>query len=260
MVGFWKNDQKLEHDLKKYVAANMQRLEILDFMRKNYSAYKSSLRTLGRRLRHFGIYYIDSNMPLEVTREAVKKELDGPGAMLGYRAMTLKIRQKNDVKVPRALVHDLMFELDPDGLARRAPGTKAKKATGHFVTIGPNWTYSMDGHDKTMGYQSSTFPIAIYGCIDTASRKLIWLKVWTTNSNPLFVGNWYLQSLLETGILPNHIRLDKGTETTSMSTIQAYLRSQQGNLEDPTNSILFGPSTSNQVCTPKILMLFLIYI
>ena len=51
MAGFWKNDQKLEHDLKKYVAANMQRLEIFDFMRKDNSAYKWSLRNLGRRLR-----------------------------------------------------------------------------------------------------------------------------------------------------------------------------------------------------------------
>jgi hypothetical protein len=81
-------------------------------------------------------------------------------------------------------------------------------------------------------------------------RKLIWLKVWTTNSNPVFVGKWYLQSLLETGILPNYIRLDKGTETTTMSTIHAYLMSQQsqGDLDDPTDSILFGPSPSNQVC------------
>jgi hypothetical protein len=246
----WKSNSKLEEDLKKYVATNMQRLEILDFMKKNYCIYKWSLRTLDRRLRHFGINYIDRDVPLDVAREAVRKELDGPGVMLGYRAMTQKIRQKYELKVPRARVHDLMFELDPDGLARRTPGAKKKKPKGHFVTLGPNWTYSMDGHDKMMGYQSSTFPIAIYGCIDTASRKLIWLKVWTTNSNPVFVGKWYLQSLLETGLLPNYIRLDKGTETTTMSTIHAYLMSQQsqGDLDDPTDSILFGPSPSNQVC------------
>ena len=98
-----------------------------------------------------------------------------------------------------------------------------------------------------MGYQNSTFPIAIYGCIDTASRKLIWLKVWNTNSNPIFIGKWYLQSLLESGILPNYIRIDKGTETTTMTTMHAYLRSKQGDLDDPTESVLFGPSPSNQV-------------
>ncbi|XP_028394479.1 uncharacterized protein LOC114518673 [Dendronephthya gigantea] len=198
-------------------------------------------------MRHFSINYIDGNVPLEVTREAVRKELDGPGAMLGYRAMTQKIRQKYDLKVPRALVHNLMFELDTKGLARRAPGAKKKKPKGDFVTPGPNWTYSMDGHDKMMEFQNSTFPIAIYGCLDTASRKLIWLKVWTTNSNPIFIGKWYLQSLLESSVLPNYIRIDKGTETTTMSTIHAYLRSQQGDLEEPADSILFGPSPSNQI-------------
>jgi hypothetical protein len=32
----WKSNRKLEEDLKKYVATNMQWLEILDFMKNNY--------------------------------------------------------------------------------------------------------------------------------------------------------------------------------------------------------------------------------
>ena len=147
----WQNNCKLEEDLKKYVAANMQHLEILDYRKKDYAVYKWSLRTLDRRLNHFNICYIDRNVPLDVAREAVRKELNGPGAM------TQKMRQKYELKVPRALVHNLMFELDPDGLAGRAPGAKKRKAKGHFVTLGPNWTYS-DGHDKMMGYQNSTLP------------------------------------------------------------------------------------------------------
>jgi hypothetical protein len=49
--------------------------------------------------------------------------------------------------------------------------------------------------------------------------------------------------LLEICILPNYIRLDKGTETTTMSTIHAYLMSQQsqGDLDDPTDSIFLDP-------------------
>ena len=54
-------------------------------------------------------------------------------------------------------------------------------------------------------------------------------------------------SLLESGILPNYIRIDKATETTTMSTMHAYLRSKQGDLDDPTESVLFGPPPSNQV-------------
>ncbi len=243
----WKDNEQLSADLKKYVEQRLQRNEILDYMQRDYDFYFWSIRTLDRRLNYFNIRYIDGNIPVANIREAVAKELEGPGALLGYRAMTQKIRQKYHLPVPRDLIHGVMFELDPEGLARRTPGAKKRKPRGHFVTMGPNWTYSLDGHDKLMGYQNSTFPLAIYGCIDTASRKLIWLKIWNTNSNPLVIGKWSLESLMETKLLPNHLRMDKGTETTVMSTMHSYLRSQPGDLEDPTDSIIFGPSPSNQV-------------
>ena len=244
----WEHDLKLKADLVKYVKERMQRVEILDFVQKDYPIYKWSLRTLDCRLSYFKIKYIDENVSVDDVREAVGKELEGPGKLLGYRAMTQKIRQKHDMKVPRDLVHNVMYDLDAEGLKARAPGAKKKKPKGHFITLGPDWTYSVDGHDKLMGFQNSTFPLAVYGCIDTASRKLLWLEIWTTNSNPVLVGKWYIQALLESRILPNYLRLDKGTETTTVCTIHAYLRSKQGDLEDPTDSILFGPSPSNQVC------------
>lgn len=247
-VEHWKENLSLKACLVKYVEERMQRTEILDFMQRDYPNYKWSLRSLDRRLRYFDIKYIDANVCIDDAREAVRKELEGPGKLLGYRAMTQKIRQKYKMKVPRDLVHNLMFDIDPVGLAARLPGAKKKKPKGHFITLGPNWTYSLDGHDKLMGFQNSTFPLAIYGCVDTASRKLMWLKIWTSNSNPIFIGKWYIEALLESRTLPHYLRLDKGTETTTMSTIHAYLRHKQGDLSDPTESILFGPSPSNQVC------------
>ena len=185
--------------------------------------------------------------PIDKVKEAVAKELNGPGALLGYRTMSHKIRQKYQLKVPRDMVHAIMYELDEDSLLARRPGAKKKKQKGHFATPGPNWTYSLDGHDKLMGFQNSTFPLAIYGCIDTASRKLMWLKTWNTNSNPALIGKRYLEGLMETKILPSYIRIDKGTEATTMSAMHSYLRSLQGDLENPTDSVIFGPSPSNQV-------------
>jgi len=85
----------------------------------------------------------------------------------------------------RDKVYDVMYELDPEGLeARGSVGAKKERRKGNFTTRGANWVHSLDGHDKLMGYQNSTFPLAIYGCMDTASRKLLWLKVWITNSDP----------------------------------------------------------------------------
>ena len=51
------------------------------------------LRSVDRRLRYFDIYYYDKNVSVEEVKEAVKKELDGPGKLLGYRAMHHKVRQ-----------------------------------------------------------------------------------------------------------------------------------------------------------------------
>ena len=123
-----------------------------------------------------------------------------------------------------------------------------KKKRGSFVTRGPNWVLSLDGHDKLMGYQNWTFPLAIYGCIDTASRKLLWLRIWDSNSRPQLIGRWYLDYLYESRVLPAFLRIDKGTETGIMATMQAFLRRNCQDLDDPTDSVIYGPSTSNQVC------------
>ena len=44
--------------------------------------------------RYFNIFYHNKNVSLNAVKEAVKGELNGPGKLLGYRAMHLKIRQK----------------------------------------------------------------------------------------------------------------------------------------------------------------------
>ena len=105
-----------------------------------------------------------------------------------------------------------MYALDPEG-QRGGVGAKKMRCKGNFTTKGSNWVHSLDGHDKLMGYQNLTYPLAIYGCMDTASRKLLWLKVWTGNCNPQLIGKWYLEYLFESRVMASIIRLDKGTET-----------------------------------------------
>ena len=54
-----------------------------------------------------------------------------------------------------------MTDLDSDGLKMRQPGNKKPKEKGTFISAGPNWVISLDGHDKLMGFQNNTFPITI---------------------------------------------------------------------------------------------------
>ena len=106
----------LKCDLQKYVNQNLRRSEIVDFVKRDYPSYCWSLPTLDRRLRHFEIYYIDHTISLQQVSEAVGKELEGPGKLLGYRTMHHKLRTQHGIKVPRHLVHNMMADLDPDGL------------------------------------------------------------------------------------------------------------------------------------------------
>ncbi|XP_028408204.1 uncharacterized protein LOC114530783 [Dendronephthya gigantea] len=241
----WQEDNELKSSLLSFVEQGLKRTEIISFVERNFPQYTWSIRTLDRRLRHFDIYYQDKYVTVETLRNAVAEELDGPGKLLGYRALH-KIRQDCHLRVPRDLVHAAMYDIDPEGLDNRAPGFKKKKQKGHFTTKGPNWVHSLDGHDKLMGYQNSTFPLAVYGCIDTATRKLLWLRIWVTNSDPKFIGRWYLEYLYESPLISSFMRLDKGTETGVMATMHAFLRRNHGD-EDACDTVLYGPSTSNQI-------------
>ena len=72
--------------------------------------------------------------PLEEVEEAVRAELNGPGKLLGYRALHKKIREVHQLKVPRDVVYAMMEEVDPTGLQERAVVGKAKRRprTGVF--------------------------------------------------------------------------------------------------------------------------------
>ncbi len=101
-----------------------------------------------------------------------------------------------------------------------------------------------------MRYKNNTFPLAVYGCLDTAIRKLLWLKIWVSNSDPKLVGRWHLEYLYQERIIPCVLRMDKGTETGVIATMHAYLRQSNGDM-DPNETVIYGPSTSNQVRLPE---------
>ena len=72
--------------------------------------------------------------------------------------MHTKLRQVHELLVPRHLVHAVMYNVNPTALDERAPKFKEKKKKkGNFISLGPNWVHSLDGHDKLMGSSSRQF-------------------------------------------------------------------------------------------------------
>ena len=41
--------------------------------------------------------------------------------------------------------------------------------------------------------------------------------------------------------------MDHGTETGKLAAIQAFLHGKRGDMEDATDSVVYGPSTSNRI-------------
>ncbi|XP_068674224.1 uncharacterized protein [Montipora foliosa] len=98
-----------------------------------------------------------------------------------------------------------------------------------------------------MGFMNCTFPLAVYGLQDAYSGYILYLKLWTSNSDPKIIGRWYLQHLYESKVISNNLRLDKGTETGYMATIHSYLRQQGDASSNGTDTVHYGPSTNNKI-------------
>ena len=97
----WARDQSLEEALRNYSRQGLQRIEILSFVVRDFGEYAWSLRSLDRRLSYFNIHSNDKSVSVEDVKSAVNKEPMGPGRLLGYRAMHLKIKSIHGLNVPR---------------------------------------------------------------------------------------------------------------------------------------------------------------
>ena len=81
----WEDDNDLKNDLASFVSLNLKRMEILDFMRKDYPMYAWSLRNVAWRMQ-----FTDYDVEVNEVEAAVEKEISGLGKLLGYRAMHKK--------------------------------------------------------------------------------------------------------------------------------------------------------------------------
>ena len=116
----WETDEDLKSDIQEYVLQNLSRKELLDFVQRDYPQYAWSSTTLSRRMAYFSIKYVNYDTDLEAVETAVREETEGPGQLLGYRAMHKKLREQHNLAVPRGLVYDVMTLVDPEGLERRS--------------------------------------------------------------------------------------------------------------------------------------------
>ena len=94
--------------------------------------------------------------------------------------------------------------------------------------------YNIDGNDKL-----KRWGFCIHDYVDGFSRKILRLNVASSNNNPLIIANYFLASIKRYKLLPQTLRMDRGTESIYCEDLQVYFTK---NVE----SFVYASSTRNQ--------------
>ena len=107
-----------------------------------------------------------------------------------------------------------------------------------------------------MDFQNSTFPIVIYGCLDTKSRKPVWIEVWDGNSSPYLIACSYFDYLYESKLLTYYM-LELTRE--QRHTMHAYSRRQQCDIDtdyEVCETVIYRPYSCNQASIRRFYISF----
>jgi hypothetical protein len=85
-----------------------------------------------------------------------------------------------------------------------------RQRRGGFTLPGPNCVWSVDGYAKLRD-----FGFDIYAAIDAYSRFVIWSYCGVSASTERSVLEQYMAAVKDQGFIPQVVRSDKGSETTS---------------------------------------------
>ncbi|XP_056106311.1 uncharacterized protein LOC130084836 [Rhinichthys klamathensis goyatoka] len=222
--------------IHKYFSEGHTYEVILDFLGTKHNIFLS-LSTLKRKLRNAGLTRRTEYTPINTVNAAITHELTGSGQLLGYRALWQTLRQKYFLTVKRDDVMHTIRRLDPSGVQLRHRHRFVRRG---YITAGPNQVWHVDGYDKL-----KPFGVAISGCIDGFSRKVMWLSSGSSNNDPGIIASYYMQCVSDFG-LPARLRTDCGTENGTMVAIHCALRAQHTDDFAGALSHMYGTSTANQ--------------
>jgi hypothetical protein len=174
---------------------------------------------------------------------------EGTVRSYGREMVQSNLRQQQGYRAREDDVRNALKLQDPVGTETRKPGMKRKRRL-EYIVPGPNYLWSIDGHDKLAKYG-----IEIYGAIDAYSRRILWFYVGNSNRTQLSVVQQFLSAVQHYNLCPDYIRSDRGSETPLVADAQynfyIHKRRAEGLSEDALRLIplrecyFYGVSTSN---------------
>ena len=203
--------------IESYFYAGYEYETILAFLNKHHGI-SMSMSTLKRRLNNYQLKRRNAEeVNIEDVKYIIRKELDGPSCISGYRTLWHILLIKYETCVPRDRVQELLKELDPAGIEERK---RHKLKRRKYKSPCPNQCWHVDGYDKL---KSSGFPV--HGAIDGYSRPVLWLKITRTNNNPAVIAKYHHDCIVDLGDCPRMLATDPGNENVEIANMQCFLRS-----------------------------------
>eukprot|EP00112_Aurelia_sp_Birch-Aquarium-sp1_P012636 Seg2658.1 transcript_id=Seg2658.1/GoldUCD/mRNA.D3Y31 product="hypothetical protein" protein_id=Seg2658.1/GoldUCD/D3Y31 len=227
----WLSTERRDDILETYFRQGFSHTEILSLVKRRHQI-QLSLRQLKRILYGRNLYRRKNHSPINDVINCITAELSHSGECVGYRQIWKRLRDDHNIVVAREDIQYLMNIMDPIGVELRKQ-KQLKRRT--YRTPGPNYYWHIDGNDKL-----KTYGLYIHGCIDGFSRKMLWLKVGSTNKDESVTATYFLDTIRSIGGVPSKIRLDPGTENGLTADIQTFLRLPEE------KCVIFGKSTGNQ--------------
>ena len=222
--------------IKEYFRHGYSYNEILGLLSKQHGIMIST-RTLYRILRKHGLYRKSNQSSFQLVIQFIAAQLTSSGSCIGYRQMRQRCVM-NGFRINKNNVLTIMRELDPEGIELRKRNCLRRRK---YYSCGPNWVWHIDGYDKLKPYGFS-----IHGAIDGYNRRVMWLKLTSSNKDPQHVCEHFIGTCLEINGIPRKVVGDRGTENVYLAASQRFLRRNHFDTNAGEKSFQYGRSVSNQ--------------
>ena len=176
---------------------NNEKELILYYFSKGYK-YQMFIRTLKRRLQSFGLQKTAYNLTGESLIQIISGEIEGLASTKGYRALWSSLKMSYGINTQRDVVMKMLRDMDP-GETETSRARRLRRR--QYVSVGPNLCWHADGYDKRKPYG---FPI--HGFVDAFLRKLLWIKVFRTKTDPVVSAYLYIETVEKIEFCPQYNR------------------------------------------------------
>ena len=178
------NFASLEDCIRSYWFIGYKYTSIITFL-SLYHGIHITVRQLKYLINiKYNLWWRNNESAAHEIRRTVHYELNGPGCLMGYRSMTRCLRTRYNLNVSRNTVMRLLKELDPVSVEQRRARWLRRRV---YRCPGPNVIWHIDGYDKR-----APFGFGISGCIDGYSRRIMYLRVSSTNHDPSLISGYYM--------------------------------------------------------------------